>query len=81
MATHGAAQVIVPVSPVGFTIATTSGGHVIVDLVGWFTGPSAADVQHRTVRADRADPRLLDTRRDQPRVWRGGTRELGLADP
>ena len=36
-----AAQVIVPVSSGGFTIATTSGGHVIADLVGWFTGPSA----------------------------------------
>ena len=51
-----AAHVIVPVSSGGFTIATTSGGHVIVDLVGWFTGPSAAELRDRTVRADRADP-------------------------
>ena len=40
-----AAHVIVPVSPGGFTIATTSGGHVIVDLVGWFTGPSARELR------------------------------------
>ena len=33
------------------------GGHVIVDLVGWFTGPSAPPSSCRTVRADRADAR------------------------
>ena len=36
-----AAQVIVPVSPGGFKIATTSGGHVIAPRC-WFTGTSAA---------------------------------------
>jgi hypothetical protein len=72
-----AAQVIVPVSPDGFTIATTSGGHVIVDLVGWFTGPSAADSTDGLF-VPTTPTRLLDTRRDSPRVWRGGTRELGL---
>ena len=76
-----AAQVIVPVSSGGFTIATTSGGHVIVDLVG---------LVHRAVGSQRPTtvcscrprrPASLDTRRDQPRVWRGGTRELALAIP
>ncbi len=76
----GAAQVIVPVSPKGFTIATTSGGHVIVDLVGWFTGPSA-DMSSTGLFVPTAPTRLLDTRVDQSRVWRGGTRELGLATP
>ena len=72
-----AAQVIVPVTPGGFTIATTSGGHVIVDLVGWFTGPSAPSSNDGRF-VPTAPTRMLDTRRDQPRVWRGGTRELGL---
>ncbi len=75
-----AAQVIVPVSPGGFTIATTSGGHVIADLVGWFTGPSAP-ASNVGLFVPTAPTRSLDTRRDQPRVWRGGTRELGLQIP
>ena len=75
-----AAQVIVPVSPGGFTIATTSGGHVIADLVGWFTGPSAPALDDGLF-VPTVPTRSLDTRRDQPRVWRGGTRELGLQIP
>ncbi len=76
-----AAQVIVPVSPGGFTIATTSGGHVIVDLVGWFTGPSAPPTRPSGCSCRPRRPASLDTRRDQPRAWRGGTVELGLPDP
>jgi hypothetical protein len=72
-----AAQLIVPVSPDGFTIATTSGGHVIADLVGWFTGPTAPNSSDGLF-VPTAPTRVLDTRREQPRVWRGGTRELGL---
>jgi hypothetical protein len=75
-----AAQVIVPVSPEGFTVATTSGGHVIADLVGWFTGPSAPALNDGLF-VPTVPTRSLDTRRDQPRVWRGGTRELGLQIP
>ncbi|MGH9133107.1 MAG: SGNH/GDSL hydrolase family protein [Ilumatobacteraceae bacterium] len=75
-----AAAVIVPVSPAGFTIAATSGGHVIVDLVGWFTGPSAPS-SSTGLFVPTAPTRVLDTRHDQPRVWRAGTRELGLATP
>lgn len=36
-----AAFVIAPLTGDGVTIRATTGGHVIVDLVGWFTGPSA----------------------------------------
>ena len=75
-----AAQVIVPVSPSGFTIATTSGGQVIADLVGWFTGPSAVSSSDGLF-VPTAPTRLLDTRHDQPRVWRDRTRELELATP
>jgi hypothetical protein len=53
---------------------------VIVDLVGWFTGPTAPP-SSGGLFVPTAPTRILDTRRDQPRVWRGGTRELGLAVP
>lgn len=70
-----AASIIVPASPAGVTIESSSGGHLIVDLVGWFTGPSAAESGEGMFVA--ATPtRLLDTRIDAPRLWRGGTREL-----
>ena len=69
-----AAHVIVPVSPGGFTIATTSGGHVIVDLVGWFTGPSAASSSDRAVRADCADPRPRHPPRPAPGLARRDSR-------
>ncbi len=36
-----AAFVIAPLTADGLTIRATTGGHVIVDLIGWFTGPSA----------------------------------------
>ena len=35
-----AASVILPVSPAGVTIDAQAGGHVVVDIVGWFTGAS-----------------------------------------
>jgi hypothetical protein len=75
-----AAQLIVPVSPAGLTIAATSGGHVIADLVGWFTGPSAP-ASDEGLFVPTAPTRLLDTRREAPRLWRGGTRELVVAIP
>lgn len=72
-----AAAVILPVSADGFTIATTAGGHLIVDLVGWFTGPSAVDSADGLLVAV-APTRVLDTRTDLPHLWRWGTRELPL---
>ena len=46
---------------------------MIVDLLGWFTGPSAADVDDRPVRAARpaAPARHAD---HAPACWPGGTR-------
>ena len=70
-----AASVILPVSANGLTIASSAGGHVIVDLVGWFTGVSAASSSSGLFVAV-APTRLLDTRSDLPRVWPGGTREV-----
>lgn len=70
-----AAAVILPVSAGGLALTTTSGGDLIVDVVGWFTGPSAprsADGLFVPV----SPRRLLDTRESAPRLWPGGTREL-----
>ena len=70
-----AASVILPVSASGLTIASSAGGHVVVDLVGWFTGASAPSSNNGLLVAV-APTRLLDTRADLPRVWPGGTREV-----
>lgn len=72
-----AASVILPVSANGLTITSSAGGHVIVDLVGWFTGDSAASSSTGLLVAV-APTRLLDTRSDLPRVWPGGTREVAV---
>jgi hypothetical protein len=71
-----ASSVIAPVSPGGFVITTTAGGHVIVDVVGWFTGPSAAESANGLFVATAAT-RLVDSRSNAPRLWPNGTRELG----
>lgn len=72
-----AASVILPASAGGVTIASSAGGHVIVDLVGWFTGEGAASSADGLLVA--AEPtRILDTRASSPRLWRGGTREVAL---
>jgi hypothetical protein len=72
-----AAAVIVPVSPNGFVITTSAGGHVIVDIVGWFTGPSAPDSDDGLFVAT-APTRRVDSRSDAPRLWPNGTRELEI---
>lgn len=73
-----AASTILPVSSQGFTISTSVGGHVIVDLVGWFTGESAATTSDGLF-VPVAATRLLDTRVDAPRLWPRGTLEVPLA--
>jgi len=72
-----AASVIVPVSPAGFVVTTTAGGHVIVDLVGWFTGASASD-SGNGLFVPTAPTRLVDSRSNAPRLWPNGTRELDV---
>jgi hypothetical protein len=72
-----AASVIVPVSPSGFVVTTTAGGHVIVDVVGWFTGPSATESANGLFVAT-APTRHVDSRADAPRLWPNGTRELEI---
>jgi hypothetical protein len=75
-----AASSIVPVSPDGFTIRSLSGGHVIVDLLGWFTGPSAPEGTDGLF-VPVSPVRLADTRDQRPRVWPGGTREFAVSLP
>jgi hypothetical protein len=70
-----AASVILPVSPLGLTVATTAGGHLIVDLLGWFTGPSAPE-SDAGLFVSVAPSRLLDTRTNGPRLWPTATREV-----
>ena len=80
MTISGAGQVvsnatIVPVSPTGFTIRSKSGGHVVVDLVGWFTGPGAA-TSSDGLFVPVGPQRLHDTRTTGPRIWPAGTIEV-----
>jgi hypothetical protein len=69
---------VVPVSASGFSIYTQGGTHVVVDIVGYFTGPSAARSSVGLFVPQ--DPtRLLDTRSAAPGyVWPGGTIEVPI---
>jgi len=60
-----AAAGIFPVSSAGATLYLSGGGHVVVDVVGYFTGPSAANSGDGLFTA--YDPaRLMDTRHASP---------------
>jgi hypothetical protein len=70
---------VVPVSASGFSIYTQGGAHVVVDVVGYFTGPSAP-LSGVGLFAPQDPTRLLDTRSGTPGfVWPGGTIELPIA--
>ncbi|MCU1392917.1 MAG: hypothetical protein JWM34_1345 [Ilumatobacteraceae bacterium] len=78
-----AAAGILPVSPGGLALYSSGGGHVIVDLLGYFTGPSAAsgtDGLFTPVQPSR----LLDTRDTSSLgsgvpLYPGGGLELGTS--
>lgn len=70
-----AAAVIVPASPNGVTITSFGGGHVVVDVVGWFTGPSAPESADGLF-VPATPRRALDTRVTAPRLQPGGTIEI-----
>jgi len=70
-----AASIILPVSAQGFTIASSAGGHVLVDLVGWFTGEAGTDSSDGLLVVV-SPTRLVDTRSNPPRLWGGGAREI-----
>jgi hypothetical protein len=69
---------VIPVSADGFTIRSKSGGHVIVDVVGWFTGPSTPPAANGLF-VPLGPQRLHDTRLTGPRAWPGGTIEVPVA--
>jgi len=73
-----AAFVIAPLSADGLTINATTGGHVIVDLVGWFTGPSATSGSEGLF-VPISPTRSLDTRDDPRNVGPAGAIEVGFA--
>lgn len=70
-----AAATIVPVDASGLAIDVQSGGHVLVDLLGWFTGPSAAE-STSGLYVPESPRRLLDTRSGPTRIHDGGAIEL-----
>jgi hypothetical protein len=69
-----AASTILPVSPAGLTLYTFGGGHVVVDLLGWFTGASAGDSADGLF-VPVVPTRLRDTREEPGRIWPNGTIE------
>jgi hypothetical protein len=62
----------------GIRVLTSAGGHVIVDLIGYYTGPGAAPGEDGLFVP--VDPfRIADTRQAPPaRLWPGWTREVPL---
>jgi hypothetical protein len=79
-----AATSIVPISESGFDVYTRNGNHVIVDITGYVTGPSAPESGEGLFVAI-TPTRLVDTRRAAgpgggPRLWDHGTREFDTSD-
>jgi hypothetical protein len=72
-----AAAAIQPVSAGGLTLMTTAGGHLIVDVVGWFTGAGAPS-SDEGLFVPIAPRRLLDTRVAGSRLWADGTIDLSV---
>ncbi|MGZ4772988.1 MAG: CAP domain-containing protein, partial [Ilumatobacteraceae bacterium] len=78
-----AAAGIFPVSPTGVAFYLSGGGHIVVDLLGYFTGPSAGSGTDGLYTA--YDPtRLLDTRGQSPLgnsvpLYPGGGLELAVS--
>ena len=70
-----AAGAIVAVSASGLDVFSHRGGHVIVDVTGWFTGSGAPVDDDGLFVAEPAPRRLLDTRGGDP-VWAAGGVEI-----
>ena len=75
-----AGSAIVPMAPSGVALYTSGPTDLIVDLVGWFTGPGAAAATDGLFVAT-TPTRLVDTRSSAPRLWLDGTRELAVDLP
>jgi hypothetical protein len=69
---------VIPVGSAGLNVFTQSGAHLIVDVVGYFTGPSALQSTEGLFRSV-TPKRLIDTRQSE-RVWPAQQREIALPD-
>ena len=75
-----ASSVILPVSRRGLTLHSLSGGDVVVDVTGWFTGPTAAS-SSEGLFVPAGPSRVLDTRQAGSRIHSGGTIEVASPFP
>jgi hypothetical protein len=75
-----ASGAIVGVTAAGLDVYSLRGGHVVVDVTGWFTGASAPVATEGLFVAERAPRRVLDTRRSDP-IWAQGALEIGNVAP
>ena len=77
-------QVIVPVSKTGVDIYSFAGGHVIVDVFGYFTGSTRRPAPTTASSCRCAPTRFLDTRTDdnplgpKQRLFAGWTVEMNV---
>lgn len=77
-----AAAAIVPARNGDIDVYTLRGNHVIVDVVGYYTGPSATSSSSGLFVSEQPT-RLVDTREPYgtsggPRLWAGGAREFSV---
>lgn len=70
-----AAGAIVGVTPAGLDVYSLAGGHVLVDVTGWFTSASAPVGRDGLFVPEPAPRRLLDTRKGDP-LWAAGSTEI-----
>ncbi len=64
-----------------FQVYSQGGGHLVVDVAGWFTGPTAA-VSTDGLFVPSSPQRVLDTRNDFPIApWGDTTLEFGTGSP
>ena len=75
-----AAGAIVGATPAGIDVYSLSGGHVLVDVTGWFTGSAAPPSTDGLFVAEPAPRRLLDTRNGDP-IWAAGGTEIANVAP
>ncbi len=75
-----ASGTIVGVTPAGIDVFSLNGGHVIIDVTGWFTPETAPDSGDGLFVAEPVPRRLLDTRRGDP-LWRDTRVEIANVAP
>lgn len=74
-----ATSVVIPITAAGFDVFTSRGDHIIVDVAGYFTGPSAA-VSGTGLFVPITPARLIDSRLDRPALHPGGARQFAISE-